>query len=168
MRIALLLVTLGLIGCGGATSQLRDGAATARETPGALTAPTLAGGAMSVPLVERERPLLLVFWASWCEPCNREADAVERYYESERDRVDVVGVNVDEQPADAQSFIDAHHVTYPVMLDGSLAVSDRLGVSATPTFLLLDRQGHEHLRRTRLDATMTAAIDELVSAQARR
>src|SRR5947207_2970687 len=41
----------------------------------------------------RGRPALVVFWASWCEPCLREAPALERFYRGPTGRGRIVGVD---------------------------------------------------------------------------
>ena len=63
---------------------------------------------------------LVVFWASWCEPCLKELPLVDRYAASEHDpRVAVIAINVDEK-ADRQAALDviaARHIAMPVLFD---------------------------------------------------
>ena len=61
---------------------------------------------------------LLVFWASWCGPCQMEMPLVDRYAASEQDaRVAVVGVNIDENRSDGVAAVAARHLHLPVVYD---------------------------------------------------
>src|ERR1035438_3600439 len=51
------------------------------------------------------RPALVVFWASWCEPCAREAPALERVSRSGAGRNRMVGVDWSDALSGARSFI---------------------------------------------------------------
>lgn len=140
VRAALAAATLALLaGCGSTPGGTAAAAAPPRD--GALTGPRLDGGALTVPLEGRERPLLLVFWASWCQPCDREAPAVARLAADTTARLDVLGVCVDTDREAARAFVARHALPYDSVFDPDLVVSDRFGVSETPTFLLLARDG---------------------------
>lgn len=62
----------------------------------------------------------LVFWASWCEPCQMEMPLVDRYAASEHDpHIAIVAINVDEA-SDRQAALDAiaaRKLRLPVVFD---------------------------------------------------
>ena len=97
----------------------------------------------------RGKPVVLNFWASWCEPCKTEAAALERDWNSDRSRgVVFLGVDYHDLDSDARRFVRFHALTFPMLEDGSGNVTSRYGISQVPETYVLDRQGRvvAHLR----------------------
>ena len=91
----------------------------------------------------RGKPVVLNFWASWCEPCKSEAAVLERDWTSYRDRgVVFLGVDYHDLSSDARHFVSAHGLTFPMVDDGSGGVTTgRYGVSQVPETYVVSRQG---------------------------
>ncbi len=85
-------------------------------------------------------PLVINFWASWCDPCRREAPALAAAARAERGRVIFVGVDVNDLGSDASHFLRDHHVPYAVAR-GSGSVTDRFGVVGLPETFYVDAAG---------------------------
>ena len=87
------------------------------------------------------RPTVVNFWFSTCEPCRREmfvlASASDRY----AGRVDFVGINPNDTLDSARAFIADHAVTYPNFLDGSGKQLTLSKVGTMPTTLFVDATG---------------------------
>jgi thioredoxin 1 len=49
-------------------------------------------------VIGSERPVLVDFWAEWCGPCRMIAPALEEISKELGDRVDVVKLNIDDNP----------------------------------------------------------------------
>ena len=49
-------------------------------------------------VLNSSRPVLVDFWAEWCGPCRMIAPALEELSEELGDRVDIVKLNIDENP----------------------------------------------------------------------
>lgn len=69
-------------------------------------------------------PVMLDFMADWCPPCRKMQPVVEQLEHKYQERVRVIQINVDENPAMASQF----------------------GVEAIPTFVFLDANGKEQSR----------------------
>ena len=66
----------------------------------------------------RGKTVVLNFFASWCEPCKREAPDLESVWRRYRsDGLVVLGVDSGDAKGDAKRFLSAHGVTYPVVFD---------------------------------------------------
>jgi len=91
--------------------------------------------------------LVVNFWYAACGPCIVEAPRLEAAYTSfEGQDVSFLGVNTYDQAETAASFARDNDVTYPSVIDvntGSvkLAFADKTPINATPTTLVLDKQG---------------------------
>ena len=90
----------------------------------------------------RGKPVVLNFWASWCNPCKSEAAKLEQAWQRyKKQGVVFLGVDYHDVTSDAQSFVRHRGVTYPIVEDGSGDVADRYGVSGVPETYFIDRQG---------------------------
>jgi cytochrome c biogenesis protein CcmG, thiol:disulfide interchange protein DsbE len=98
----------------------------------------------------RGKPVVLNFWASWCETCKGEAAALERDWTNDRAHgVVFLGVDYHDLSSDARRFVSAHGLTFPILEDGSGNVTQgSYGVSQVPETYVLNRQGRvvAHLR----------------------
>jgi cytochrome c biogenesis protein CcmG, thiol:disulfide interchange protein DsbE len=84
------------------------------------------------------QPVIVNFFASWCEPCQRETPLLARYYESHSGHVNVVGIDANDEQAAALRFVAKVGVRYPVGWDPfPAATTTSYGVYGLPqTFFL--------------------------------
>jgi cytochrome c biogenesis protein CcmG/thiol:disulfide interchange protein DsbE len=101
------------------------------------------GGPGSVSLASyRGKPVVLNFWASWCEPCKGEARVLERDWTDYRTRgVVFLGVDYHDLDSDARRFVSAHALTFTMLEDGSGSVGSSYGITGVPETYVLDRRG---------------------------
>jgi thiol-disulfide isomerase/thioredoxin len=129
------LVIFGLAGHSGSVG--RRAPALPRER---LVGPpvTLAG----LLAAAHGRPVLVVFWASWCEPCAREAPALERFSESPSGRGRIVGVDWSDALAGARSFIRRYSWTFSNLRDSEGTVGTDYRLTGLPMTIVVDSSGH--------------------------
>jgi len=84
------------------------------------------------------RPLIVNFFASWCDPCKQETPLLARFYRAEHGRVALVGLDENDIMSHALSFTHAAGVTYPVGWDPEVTAASAYGVSALPQTFFLD------------------------------
>ena len=74
------------------------------------------------------RPLVVNFWASWCEPCRREIPLLKSLRrERATDRLEIVGIAIDFRDA-AQKYAQDSGIDYPVL------VGEQGGIEAVGAF----------------------------------
>ena len=100
---------------------------------------TLDGQAVSLSDYEG-KPLVLVFMASWCEPCREEAPEIDQFYLDEQDRAAVLAIAVQDSEDDMQALMAENGWTFPVLYDADSAAA-AYGVTAVPTTVVIDAEG---------------------------
>jgi cytochrome c biogenesis protein CcmG/thiol:disulfide interchange protein DsbE len=91
----------------------------------------------------RGKTVVLNFFASWCDPCKREAPVLEQLWRRDRSHgLVVLGIDANDARGDGLRFVQKHHVTYPVVFDHNGAVaSDRYGIQDLPVTYVLNPKG---------------------------
>jgi cytochrome c biogenesis protein CcmG, thiol:disulfide interchange protein DsbE len=83
------------------------------------------------------KPLIVNFFASWCDPCKTETPLLAKFYRAEKGKVALVGLDENDTVGNATSFTRADGVSYPVGWDPHFTVASAFGVNALPqTFFL--------------------------------
>ncbi|HWD72131.1 MAG TPA: TlpA disulfide reductase family protein [Actinomycetota bacterium] len=103
---------------------------------------TVGGGTLSSSEL-RGTPVVINFWASWCDPCNQEAPDLEATWKQYQAKgVRVVGVDYEDQPADAQAFMNKYGISYPSVVDRGGELATAFGVRGVPETFFIDAQFH--------------------------
>jgi cytochrome c biogenesis protein CcmG, thiol:disulfide interchange protein DsbE len=86
------------------------------------------------------KPVIVNFWASWCEPCQKETPLLAQWYKQQHGHVILVGLDENDNTASAIKFASAKGVSYPVGVDPELAAANAYGVVALPQTFFLNAQ----------------------------
>lgn len=90
----------------------------------------------------RGKAVILNFWATWCEPCRQEMPLLQKAFaQYAAEGLVIVGVDLGEEPAVVQNYVDQLGVDFPIALDRQEQVSRRYRVFGLPTSFFIDRQG---------------------------
>ncbi len=85
--------------------------------------------------------VLVNFWAGWCSPCIRELPSMQRTYTFMKGRnFEILAIHVGPETADMLALLKRFEISFPVLVDAELALSN-WGVKGLPTSFLLDPEG---------------------------
>jgi len=87
------------------------------------------------------KPALINYWFSNCQPCKREMPALQAAFTQYGELVNFVGINTQDSPEIASSFVQDIGVTYRILRDpnGESVVAN--GVSTFPTTFFVNAAG---------------------------
>src|SRR3990167_1331514 len=107
-----------------------------------FTLQKLGGGAITLSEFKGKKPVVVDFWASWCPNCRRDMPNLNRFYEKYKDKVEVIGVNLQENESTVRDFIASRGISFPIALDPRGQASRAYGIQYTNTHVLIDRAGN--------------------------
>jgi cytochrome c biogenesis protein CcmG/thiol:disulfide interchange protein DsbE len=118
----------------------------------AATAPLLPTSVTALPAMDPQgfqellgqlkgTPVVVNYWASWCTPCRMEAPLLVAAHRRWGDRVQFLGVDLQDNREGALRFVDTFDVTYPSVFDPSNAIGVANGLFAPPMTVFYDASG---------------------------
>lgn len=100
-----------------------------------------AGRSVSLGQFAGQKPVLLVFWATWCPHCNEAVPAINEIQSRLSDRLQILALDFMESGEKVKAFMKAKNVSYPVLLDRNGKVARQYRVLGIPTYVVLDKKG---------------------------
>lgn len=130
------LLAYGLLSKGTSRVQVGD-----RVPDKAL--PYLSGGQGMGKIADYRGEWVLVnLWASWCVPCHEEAPVLNEFADEFRKKnVTVLGINVEDNEADAHTFIHKSDPPYPILGSRGAERSEAFGANGVPENFLVNPKG---------------------------
>lgn len=139
-------------------------AASARPAP-ALPRERLVGPPATLASMsagDGRKPFVVVFWASWCGPCAREAPALARFARSPAGRGRIVAVDWSDARSGATAFIRRYGWSFPVLRDAEGTVGNDYRLTNLPTSFVVDGRGR--IRRTMVGPQTQASLSAALRA----
>ena len=92
-------------------------------------------------VLEGKEVAAVVLYASWCGPCEREFPEMDSVYQKYRDKMGMVGIDVDilDDMDDVQKYEREHNLSFPLAIGNESL--DFVKTKTYPTTLLVDRNG---------------------------
>jgi thioredoxin len=85
-------------------------------------------------VLKNDKPVLVDYWAEWCGPCKMVAPVLEAIAQEHGDKLDVVKLNVDENPVVTQKYGILNIPTLGVFKNGEV-VKELVGARSKSALL---------------------------------
>lgn len=103
--------------------------------------PALHGGTVRLSSLSGS-PIILNFWATWCEPCRVEMPQLQALYDQyAASGLRVVAINLGESRADAQRWAETLGLTFDIVLDSQETLRSTYYLPGQPVTLVLTPEG---------------------------
>ncbi|WEK55425.1 MAG: TlpA disulfide reductase family protein [Candidatus Cohnella colombiensis] len=92
---------------------------------------------------ERDKLLIINFWAAWCGPCEEEAPDLVDIYNEHQGQLDIYAVNATnyDKLREAKDFVKEQGFEFPVLTDAKGTAGDLYKVFSYPTSFIVNREG---------------------------
>ena len=90
------------------------------------------------------QPTLLIFWAPWCNVCQRELPLMAQFHAQEKPpQLRLISIGFADRRRNVEEYVYSHQSTFvfPTAYDIDNDVSQAFKITVTPTYVLLDSQG---------------------------
>lgn len=117
------------------------------------------------------KPVIVVFWASWCDQCRAESTELKHVYSKwHGSGLEIVGVSLDHSADELTEFVDDKGLVWPQIYyptgDSEEAANpfiEKFGLQYIPTLVLLDREGQVVSAGEELEITVARATSMIES-----
>jgi peroxiredoxin len=144
-NIYTIILMLLIAGCGGSSEE------AAPETEAAVsqsikapdfTLPDLNGTSFSLADYSG-KPVLVVFWATWCPHCKDEIPVLRDVHEKYKGTdFTILSVSVDNKPDKLKEFAKENGIEYSVLFDEGTVIAKSYGVVGIPANYVIDPDGN--------------------------
>jgi thiol-disulfide isomerase/thioredoxin len=126
----------------GTAPALAQGPAVGDPAP-VVTVPDLDGKPVRVGVGAAHHPVLIEFWATWCEVCRALLPTMRAAQKAYGDRVDFYGVNVtvNERKERVQQYVTQNHPPFRTLYDERGVATRAFAAMATSYVVIIDRNG---------------------------
>ncbi|MFI5049637.1 MAG: TlpA family protein disulfide reductase [Gaiellales bacterium] len=132
--------------------------------------PDVAGDTMAgkrIALADlRGKPVVVNFFAHWCQPCKQEAGQIAQTAADYRGRIHMISIARDSTRFGVQAFATRYGMTWPILWDGSDDLSRAFKVPGQPVTFIIDANGRivDEVTGQTTEQRIASTLNRLVSS----
>ena len=137
---------------------------TAYQEP-AVAGHTMAGKRIALADL-RGKPVVVNFFAHWCQPCKEEAGQIAQTAAEYRGRIHMISIARDSTRSGVEAFAARYRMTWPILWDGSDDLSHAFKVPGQPVTFIIDANGRviDEVDGQTTAKRIASTLDRLVSS----
>lgn len=106
-----------------------------------FTTNDIAGNEVTLSEFRNKKPVLLVFWATWCGYCAQELPDLEAFNRKHQDELQVLVLPGGEVKSTVEKYIKEKNINFTMLLDETKDIWNTYLVRGTPSHFLIDKTG---------------------------
>ncbi len=141
-RLTIALLCAGSVAVAGNIRAQESGIAVGTAAP-AVSVRDLDGNSVDLGDYIGKKPLLLEFWATWCDLCEQLLPRIRKAQATYGSAVEFLGINVtvNQTPARVRRYLKEHRPPFRTLYDEEGASTRAYQVPATSYVVIVDRAG---------------------------
>lgn len=99
------------------------------------------GNKITLNSFRNKKPVLLVFWATWCGYCAKEKEDLKTFTSRYQDKIRVLAVDSGEPKEVIKDYIEKENINFLMLLDEQRKIWNQYLIRGTPSHFLIDKEG---------------------------
>jgi thiol-disulfide isomerase/thioredoxin len=143
VRSGVLAAALVVALAGGSALRAQDIGLELGSAAPAAKVETLDGAPADLASYVGKKPVLIEFWATWCENCHALEPTMKAMHAKYGSRIEFVGVavSVNQSPARVKAYVEKHQLPWTQLFDRKGNASGAYDAPATSYVVVLDKAG---------------------------
>lgn len=88
-----------------------------------------------------KKPVLLIFWATWCGYCAQELPDLKTFTQEHQDKIQVIAVASGESKETVKDYIEKEEINFLMLLDEDRRIWNQYFIRGTPSHFLIGEDG---------------------------